>query len=63
MWHINQDFAEKLKLNIQYYSEIVSVAREKSDGAMTGKFVLENSNWTSYHCGIVVVRYYVCVRY
>ncbi|XP_065899576.1 FAD-dependent oxidoreductase domain-containing protein 2-like [Dysidea avara] len=50
-----QDFAKKLKLNIQYNSEIVSVAREKSDGPTAGKFVLEDRNGTSYHCDIVVV--------
>ena len=45
------DFANKMKLNIQYHTEIVDVSREGM-----GDFKLKDQNGTSYYCQIVVVR-------
>ena len=52
-----QDYAEKLGLNICFNSEIVSIARERKDGAKI--FVLKDRNDTSYRCEILVMRYYI----
>ena len=50
-----QDFAERFRLNIQYNTEVVSVARQKSHKSK--RFVLKDQQNMVYKCDALIVRY------
>jgi len=50
-----QDFAERFRLNIQYNTEVVSVARQKSHKSK--RFLLKDQQKMVYKCDALIVRY------